>query len=58
MRIDGTVTRGGSGRVTAIRMELANLALGPQDPALFQVPPGLAQLPAAALEGLLGSNPG
>jgi hypothetical protein len=58
MRIDGTVTRGGSGRVTAIRMELSNLALGPQDPALFQVPPGLAQLPAAALEGLLGSNPG
>lgn len=58
MRIDGTVTRGGSGRVTAIRMELANLAPGPQDPALFQVPPGLAQLPAAALEGLLGSNPG
>lgn len=58
MRVDGTVTRGGSGRVTAIRMELANLALGPQDPALFQVPRGLAQLPAAALEGLLGSNPG
>jgi len=58
MRIDGTLTRGGSGKAVAIRMELANLAVGPQDPVLFQVPPGLAKLPAAALEGLLGGNPG
>ncbi|MGO8919166.1 MAG: hypothetical protein ACLQJR_24970 [Stellaceae bacterium] len=58
MRIDGTLTRDGGGRPVAIRMELANLAVGPQDPTLFQVPPGLAKLPAAALEGLLGSHPG
>jgi len=58
MRIDGTVTRG-AGKPLAIRMELANLAVGPQDPALFQVPPGLVQLPTGALQGLLGaSSPG
>lgn len=58
MRIDGTMTRGGGGKPLAIRMELANLALGPQDPALFKVPPGLAKLPAQALEPLFGSKPG
>lgn len=58
MRLDGTVTRGGASRPTAIRMELANLRLGPQDPALFELPQGLAKLPAAALEPLLGGKPG
>lgn len=58
MRIDGTVTRGGGSKPAVIRMELAGLAVGPQDPALFQVPPGLAELPAAALEGLFGSKSG
>jgi len=58
MRIDGTVTRG-SGRPMAIRMELTHLALGPQDPALFEVPAGLVKLPSGALEGLLGrGSPG
>lgn len=58
MRIDGTITYNGGSKPMAIRMELANLAVGPQDPALFQVPPGLAKLPAAALEGLLGGKSG
>lgn len=58
MRIDGTITRDAGSKPMAIRMELANLAVGPQDPALFEVPPGLAKLPAAALEGLLGGKSG
>lgn len=58
MRIDGTVTRGNGGKPVAISMELANLAVGPQDPALFQVPPGLAKLPGQALEALFGSKSG
>lgn len=57
MRIDGTVTRDG-GKPVAIRMELANLAVGPQDPALFQVPPGLAKLPTEAFQGLFGRGSG
>ena len=58
MRIDGTVTRPGDAGRLAIRMELANLAMGPQNPALFELPPGLSELPAAALQGLLGGPPG
>jgi hypothetical protein len=58
MRIDGTITRGNGGKPLAIRMELANLAVGPQNPALFQVPPGLAKLPGQALEALFGSKRG
>jgi hypothetical protein len=58
MRLDGTVTRPGGSHPTAISMALARLAIGPQDPALFVVPPGLVKLPAAALEGLLGGKPG
>jgi hypothetical protein len=57
MRLDGTVTRPG-GRATAIRLELANLAMGPQDPALFELPPGLIKLPGRALQTFLGGNPG
>jgi len=58
MRIDGTVSRKNSSRPLAIHMELAQLALGPQDPALFAVPPGLMRLPTQALEGLLGGKRG
>ncbi len=58
MRIDGTITRGNGGRPLAIRMQLANLAVGPQNPALFRVPPGLAKLPSQALEVLFGSKRG
>ena len=32
MRIDGTITRGNGGRPLAIRMQLANLAVGPAEP--------------------------
>jgi len=59
MRLDGTVSRPGGSHPTAISMVLARLAIGPQDPALFVLPPGLVKLPAAAaLEGLLGGKPG
>jgi hypothetical protein len=58
MRIDGTITRGHGGRPIAIRMELANLAVGPQDPALFRVPSGFTRLPTQALQGLFASKPG
>jgi hypothetical protein len=58
MRIDGIVARGDGSKPMAIRMELANLAVGPQNPALFQVPPDLVKLPAAALMGLLGGKSG
>jgi hypothetical protein len=58
MRLDGTVTRPGGSRPTAIVMALANLAVGPQDPKLFELPAGLVKLPAAALGGLLGGRSG
>lgn len=58
MRIDGTLTRPGSSKSMKIRMELANLAIGPQDPTLFRLPPGLVKLPAGALESLLGAKAG
>lgn len=58
MRLDGTVTRASGGRPTELSMTLAKLAIGPQDPALFEVPKGLVKLPAAALEGFLGGKPG
>jgi hypothetical protein len=58
VRIDGTVTRKNSSRPMALHMELANLAIGPQDRRLFTLPPGLLQLPARALEGLLGGKRG
>jgi hypothetical protein len=58
MRLDGTVTRPGGSRPTAVLVTLANLAVGPQDPRLFELPPGLVKLPAAALGGLLGGRSG
>jgi hypothetical protein len=58
MRLDGTVTRPGGTRPTAIVLALTNLIVGPQDPGLFERPPGLLKLPAAALGGLLGGRPG
>ncbi len=57
MRLDGTLTRP-SGRRLAIQMELANLALAPQDPGLFALPAGYLKLSAAALESLLGGRAG
>jgi hypothetical protein len=58
MRLDGTVTRPHGGRPMQLRMELANLAIGPQDPALFQLPPGLVELPSGMLQALLSGKPG
>jgi len=58
MRLDGVVTRAGATGGTSIRMELAGLRLGRQDPQLFQIPPGLIKLPSGALEGLLSGRPG
>jgi hypothetical protein len=58
MRLDGVVTRAGASAGTSIRMELAGLHLGRQDPQLFQIPPGLIKLPSGALEGLLSGRSG
>jgi hypothetical protein len=58
MRLDGTITRAHGGRPIQLRMELANLAIGPQDPALFQLPPGFVQLPSGMLQALLSGKPG
>jgi hypothetical protein len=58
MRLDGTVTGSGASRGTAIRLELAGLKLGPQNPHLFELPPGLLKLPSGALQGLLGGKSG
>ena len=58
MRLDGTVVRRGAAHGTAIRLELAGVKLGPQDPGLFRLPPGFVKLPTAALGGLLGGEPG
>lgn len=58
MRLDGVVTRAGATGGTSIRMELAGLRLGRQDPQLFQIPAGLIKLPSGALEGLLSGRSG
>jgi len=58
MRLEGTVTGPGGGRPRAILMTLTNLAIGPQDPRLFELPAGLVKLPPAALGGLLGGRSG
>jgi hypothetical protein len=58
MRLEGTVTRQGADHRTAIRMELAGLKPGPQNPGLFQLPPGLVRLPAPMLERLLTGKSG
>ena len=57
MRLDGTVTRAHGGRPMQLRMELAKLAIGPQDPALFQLPAGLIELPSGMLQALLSGKP-
>jgi hypothetical protein len=58
MRLDGTLSRAHGGRPMQIRMELAHVAIGPQDPALFRLPPGLVQLPSRMLQTLLGGKSG
>ncbi|HLJ64636.1 MAG TPA: hypothetical protein VKT70_11060 [Stellaceae bacterium] len=54
MKLEGTVMRPGAQKPTAIKMELSNLELGPQDSSLFAVPPGLVKLPPETLKPLLG----
>ena len=58
MRLEGTVTRVGASTGTSIRMELAGLKLGRQDPHLFELPPGLIKLPSDALEAFLSGRSG
>jgi hypothetical protein len=58
MRLEAGITRPGHKKRLSIRMELAKLAVGPQDPALFQVPTGLFKLPSGMLESLLAGRSG
>jgi hypothetical protein len=58
MRLEGTVSRPGASARTSIRMELADLKLGRQDPHLFELPPGLIKLPSGALESFLSGRSG
>jgi hypothetical protein len=58
MKLEISVTRAHGGRPMAIAMALSQVALGPVDPGLFALPPGLVQLPADALGPLLGGRPG
>jgi len=58
LRIDGSVTRKNGGHPVKIHMEIAHLAVGPQDPRLFALPAGLTPLPGRALEELLGARSG
>ncbi len=53
MRCDGSFTRK-NGKVSRIHWELSNVAIGSQDPALFEVPPGYSKLPPEAAATLLG----
>ena len=53
MKLKGMVTAPGGHR-TRVEMVLSHLKEAPQNPALFVPPAGLARLPAAALEPLLG----
>jgi hypothetical protein len=57
MRIDGTFLQRGATHGTSITMELAELKPGPQDRRLFELPPGLLQLPSAALQAFLTGRP-
>ena len=56
MRLEVTVTRP-DGRSSLITMQLSHVKAEPVDPALFELPPGLTELPAEALGPLLGGNP-
>jgi hypothetical protein len=58
MRLEGMVTRPGASAGTTIRMELAGLKLGHQDPHLFELPPGLIKLPSGTIEGFLSGRSG
>jgi hypothetical protein len=55
MRFEGMVTLRNRERPKTIRMELSHVETGRQDPALFEVPEGMIELPASALRSLLGA---
>lgn len=58
MKLDLAVTRPHGGKPLLIAMALSDLKTGPVDPALFEIPQGLVQLPADALTPLLGGPAG
>jgi hypothetical protein len=53
MRCDGSLTSK-KGKVSSVHWELSHIAIGAQDPALFEVPPGYSKLPPDAAAALLG----
>ena len=53
MRCDGSLTRR-NGKVSTVHWELRNVRVGPQDAALFEVPPGYSKLSPQAASTLLG----
>src|SRR6185437_15447616 len=57
MRLDGMYTPAQGGKPTPFHMELSNVRVGPQDPALFDVPQNMVKLPTGALAPLLGMRP-
>ena len=57
MKLDGTFTRRND-KPHPFSFELSNVAMAPQQPALFELPGGMNRLPAGALQPLLGSKLG
>jgi hypothetical protein len=53
MRCDGSFARK-NGKVSWVHWELSHVAIGNQDPTLFEVPPGYSKLPPGAAATLLG----
>jgi hypothetical protein len=56
MKFEIHLHRPGHSKPLTIGMELSQLRRAPQDPHLFELPHGLAKLPAEALVPLLGSG--
>jgi hypothetical protein len=52
LKLDGSYTEAGH-QPSHASLELSNIKLGPQDPALFELPPGLSEMPPDALGALL-----
>ena len=56
MRLDGAYRPANGGKPTPVHMELSNVRQGPQNAALFTVPPNMMKLPGGALAPLLGGG--